>query len=141
MPTPAEMKKALVQAGFVVYVTRGDIVHLAEHVRENLLMDAGVFVRASGPAVGFVAKAQKNDFPQDSEAELWNRVRALAQSALSRGYREVKCEVREVRDPGNAERLLDRVFEVFFEKPAESDESLKEELSFAFSLARSAEPA
>lgn len=133
------MKKALVQAGFVVYMTRGDVVHLGEHVRENLLMDAGIFVRASIPAVGFVARAQKSDFPSEGEAELFVRARGLARDALSRGYHEVKTNVREVRDPGNAERLLDRVFEVVFEKTV-GGESLVDELRFAFSCCRLAEP-
>ncbi len=139
MPTPAEIKKSLVQAGFLVYMTRGDVVHLAEHVRENLLMDAGIYARASEFAAGFIVKAQKNDFAKESEQDLWERLRRLAQPALSQGFREVKTNVRDVRDPGNAEHILDRVYEIFFEKTADSQESLIEELRFAFSLTRTAE--
>src|SRR5688500_18488213 len=67
MPTPAEMKRALIQAGFEVYTTRGDVVHLADRVRENLIMDAGIFIKSGVPAVGFVVRAQKNDFPNEGE--------------------------------------------------------------------------
>src|SRR5436190_15279466 len=85
MPTPSDIKKALVKAGFEVYQTRGDVVHVAERVRENLLMDSGIRVHSSTPTVRFVVRAQKNDFPGDAEDSLFQRARLLADSAVGRG--------------------------------------------------------
>lgn len=129
MPTAAEIKKALRDAGLEVYRTRGDVVYLADRVRENLLMDAGIFLRAgeaAGPGgdasnergmrVGFVVRAQRNDFPNDSEPHLFERARGLAAGAVALGYAESGAEVRKVVDPGDGQRTLDTWCEVSFEK-------------------------
>ena len=47
--TPQQLKKALVSAGFQVFRTLGEEIVLAERVRENLIMDSGVRLRASEP--------------------------------------------------------------------------------------------
>src|SRR6185436_13173819 len=97
-----EIKKALKDAGLEVYQTRGDVVHLAERVRENLLMDAQISIRDASPLrVAFMVKAQRSDFPADGEDHLFVRARALAGAAIERGYREVAAEVRKVFDPGD----------------------------------------
>lgn len=140
MPTPAEMKRALQKAGFEIYRTRGDVVHLAERVRENLLMDSGVFVHATSPAVGFVVRAQKADFPSEGDGELFDRARRLAQRARDRGYSEVGTHVRNVADPGDAARTLDVWLEVSFEKPTPDDEALFDEVRFALSIEKAASP-
>src|SRR5580692_11087816 len=105
MPTAVEIKKALKEAGVEIYRTRGDVVYLADRVRENLLMDAGTFIRGNGAAtiartspgddggsapkplandggsapkplaVGFVVRAQRTDFPNDGEEHLFQRAR------------------------------------------------------------------
>ena len=81
MPTAAEIKKALKEAGLEVYRTRGDVVYLADRVRENLLMDAGTFVRGGADVrgadvrIGFIVRAQRNDFPNDAEEHLFERAR------------------------------------------------------------------
>src|SRR4051812_19799730 len=107
MSTPAEIKKALQAAGLEIYRTRGDKVHLAERVRENLLMDAGIFVDAARVRVGFLVRAQRTDFPSENDERLFERARGLAAPALDRGYSEVEATVRKVEDPGNAERIID----------------------------------
>src|SRR5262249_30626159 len=118
MPTAVEIKKALREAGLEIYLTRGDVVFLADRVRENLLMDAGTYVRVrqvtpvSGEAVGtvqvgFVVRAQRNDFPNESEEHLFVRARALAAPAVATGYGEILAEVRKVLDPGDGQRTLD----------------------------------
>src|ERR1051326_3170686 len=107
MPSAAEIKKALVAAGIEVYRTQGDVVHLAERVRENLLMDAGIFIQASALKVVFVVRAQRNDFPTDADERLFERARQLALAAVARGFREIKTEVREVAHPSDPRRRLD----------------------------------
>jgi hypothetical protein len=144
MPTGVEIKKALKEAGLEVYRTKGDVVHLAERVRENLLMDAGIFVRggAAEPLlrVGFVVRAQRNDFPNDGEEHLFERARRLAAPAIDRGYREIEAEVRKVLDPGDGQRTLDVWCEVSFEKEAGDLEGAIAEARFALSLEKAAAP-
>ncbi|HZF50061.1 MAG TPA: hypothetical protein VE093_15485 [Polyangiaceae bacterium] len=140
MPTPAEMKRALIQAGFEVYATRGDVVHLADRVRENLIMDSGVFVRSASPAVGFIVRAQRSDFPHEGEEQLFDRARGLGKSALDRGYGEVKTAAREVRDPGDRARTLDTWCEVSFEKPLGDLAALMDEVRFALSFEKAVSP-
>src|ERR1700679_1875233 len=112
MPTAAEIKKALKEAGLELYRTRGDVVYLADRVRENLLMDAGTFVRGgtvgtTAARVGFVLRAQHTHFPNEGEDHLFERARALATPAVERGYLEVSAEVRKVLDPGDDQRTID----------------------------------
>ncbi len=77
--TVAEIKKALVAAGLEIYRTRGQVITLADRVRENLLMDAGAFVGVGEALrVGLVIRAQASDFPGEAEAQLFERARAVA---------------------------------------------------------------
>jgi hypothetical protein len=140
MPTALEIKKALKDAGLEVYRTKGEVVHLAERVRENLLMDAGIFIRAVGPRVGFVVRAQRNDFPDDAEERLFARARSLAAPAMDRGYLEVVAEVRKVFDPGDGQRTLDTWCEVSFEKTVADVDSAVAEARFALSIEKAAAP-
>lgn len=117
--TVAEVKKALVAAGLEVYRTRGDVIWLADRVRENLLMDAGAFVGVGEALrVGIVVRAQASELRCDAEAQLFDHARALAAPAISAGYREVSAELQRVADPGDAARILDTLCEVQLEKPA-----------------------
>lgn len=140
MPTPAEIKKALLQAGFEIYRTRGDVVHVAERVRENLLMDSGIVVGGEPLRVGFVVRAQRNDFPGAADELLFERARGLAASAIERGYAEGGVFVRKVEDPGDAERTLDTWCEVRFEKTVASLEHAVGEVGFILSLEKTAPP-
>jgi len=140
MPTPAEIKKALREAGFEIYRARGDVVHVAERVRENLLMDSGIFIDAQHPTVGFVVRAQRSDFPGAADAQLFERARKLAEPAAARGYLEASALVREVRDPGDGERTLDMWCEVQFERRVGSIELAVGEVAFALSLEKAASP-
>ena len=134
MPTPAEIKRALIKAGFEVYQTRGDVVHVAERVRENLLMDSGVRVEANAPTVRFVVRAQRNDFPNDPDEHLFQRARTLAVSAVDRGYCEVETTVTQVFDPGDSGRTLDTWCEVAFEKAVDDVEIAMDEVRFVLAL-------
>jgi len=115
--TVSAMKKALVAAGLEVYRTRGEIIGLADRVRENLLMDAGAFVGVGEPMrVGIVVRVQSSDFPGEAEAQLFERARAVAASAIPAGYREITAQVQRVTDPDDPARTLDTWCEVQLEK-------------------------
>jgi hypothetical protein len=141
MATAADIKKALKEAGLEVYRTRGDVVYLADRVRENLLMDAGTFVRAAAtPTVGFVVRAQRNDFPNEAEDHLFERARQVAAPALDRGFREIVAEVRKVMDPGDGDRTLDTWCEVSFEKEVGDLDAAIAEARFALAIEKAAAP-
>lgn len=140
MPTPTEIKKALTLAGFELYRTKGEVVHVAERVRENLLMDSGIFVHAGRDAVGFVVRAQHTDFPHETETQLFERARALATAALDRGYREVLATTRPIHDPGGSERTIDTWCEVQFERDAPDLDAALAEVRFLLGFPKSAEP-
>jgi hypothetical protein len=138
MPTPADVKKALVSAGFVVYRTRGDIVHVAERARENLIMDAGIRVRASEPAVILMVRAQRCDFPHEREDVMFDHARKLARLAVERGYVEVGTQITPLPDPNDERRTLDSWFEVLYEKPVPDLEQAMTEVAFVLSIEKAA---
>jgi hypothetical protein len=138
--TAARLKKALLDAGFEVFRTRGDEIVLAERPRENLIMDSGVRLRGTGDAleVRIVVRAQKADFPNEDEGHLFERARKLAATAVARGFAEAGTTVTKVADPGDAERTLDTFYEITFSKHAPQLEAAVAELKFALGLEKRA---
>lgn len=134
MPTPAEVKKALVASGFVVYRTRGDLVHVAERARENLIMDAGIRVRASEPAVILMVRAQRSDFPQAPEHAMFDHARVLGQVVIARGYAEIGTQITPLPDPNDETHTLDSWFEVAYEKRVNDLDEAMAEVGFALSV-------
>jgi len=134
-PTPQQLKRSLVEAGFEVFRTRGDEVVLAERPRENLIMDSGVRIRAGEPLqVRIVLRAEKHDFPHEEDAHVFDRVRKLAAAAVEAGYVEVQATTSNVTDPGDKERTLDVFYEILYAKDAASLEAAIAELKFAMTL-------
>jgi hypothetical protein len=130
--TPADIKKALVAAGFELYRTRGNEVQIADRVRDNLIMDSGVSVRTEGSlTVKVIVRAQRSDFPSDGAASLFDRARALASSAVARGYVEAGSLATPMQDPADPERTLDTWYEVSYEKHAATVEEAMVEVGFA----------
>jgi hypothetical protein len=135
----ASLKKALVEAGFEVFRTRGEEIVLAERPRENLIMDSGVRLRVGQPLeVRVVLRVQKADFPNEDEGRLFARVRELAAPALSDGFAEVSTSVTPVADPGDAGRTLDTFYEITYSKTAGALTEAVEELKFAMGLEKRA---
>ncbi len=121
--TPSEIKKALIASGFEFFRTLPDGVVLAERVRENQILDSGVRVRSvdEGFIVTVVMHAEKRDYPNDKEHELFARVRALAAPIVMRGYVEKAARVNVVKDPSDEARTLDTFYELVLERVVKGD--------------------
>lgn len=138
-PTPGELKKALHAKGFEIYRTTANEVVLAERVRDNLLMDSAVAVRAGTPlAIRLVLRAQSSDFPGDTPDKLFGRARRLADPALRRGFRETETRVVPIPDPGDRSRTLDTWYEIWLERPVDDPGELESELRAALALEKAA---
>jgi hypothetical protein len=138
--TPQELKKALVASGFEVYRTLGDEVLLADRVRDNLIMDSGVRVKAGETLqIRLIMGVRRGQFPSESDAHLFDRVRELAKEALPHGFAEISTGVATVPDPADPARTLDAFFEVVFAKDIDGVEGLAEPLRYALVLAKTAE--
>lgn len=133
-----ELKSKLIAAGFEIFRVRENRVHLADRVRENLIMDSGVSVLAGRRlAVRIVVKAQANQFPGESEAELFERARSLAAALGARGYADAERNVVPVNDPSGGIHPLDTWYEVALERDVDDDE-LIDELTFALGVDKTA---
>jgi hypothetical protein len=135
--TPQQLKKALLASGFEVFRTLPTEVVLAERVRENLILDSGVRIaplEGGKLQVRLVLRAQKADFPNDDEAALFERVRKLAEPAITKGFSEQSTGVRAVSDPGDATRTIDTFYEVFLSQDVASVEDAVPVLKLALSL-------
>lgn len=135
------LKHALIGEGFEVYRTLGARVVLAERVRDNLIMDSGVSATSEERlAVRLIFRAQKSDFPGESDDQLHDRARQQGAPAAARGYVEVEQAIVPVPDPGDKSRTLETWYEVAFEKTVRDEGCLFEELRNALSLDKTAVP-
>ena len=141
--TPPQLKKALIQAGFEVFRTLPEEVVLADRVRENLILDSGVRVRADGEGfrLRVVFRAERRDFPGEGEGELFARVRKLAEEAIGSGYTEESTNILEVKDPSDDARTLDTFFEVILHRKVDGTletvgPTIREALAFEKAAAR-----
>jgi hypothetical protein len=139
MTSVPEIKKALLAAGFEVYRTRANEVHIADRVRDNLIMDSGVSVRCGDSLmVKFVVRAQRSDFPGDGAPTLFDRARRLASNAQARGYQETSALTSPMVDPVDPGRTLDTFYEVSFEKVVASVNEAMAEVGFAMAVEKAA---
>jgi hypothetical protein len=141
MPAPSiqELKKAITQAGFELYRTRGTEIQLAERPRDNLIMDAGISVLQGEPLrLRLTVRAQKADFPGESDDELYLRALAMAAPQRERGFAEVERRARQLPDPGDPAHILDTWFEVLLERSVQDTGELLAELPALFKLDKAA---
>ena len=135
--TPQQLKKTLVASGFEVFRTLPEEIVLAERVRENLILDSGVrlgLLGEGGFRVRVVLRAQRADFPNDDDNELFARVRSLALPAIADGFIETMTNVNAVKDPAEPERTLDTFYEISLAREIATVEEALPILKFALSL-------
>ncbi|MCC6521704.1 MAG: hypothetical protein IT373_03495 [Polyangiaceae bacterium] len=138
MLSSTEIKQALRAAGFEVFQTQGGAVHVAERVRENLILDSGIRVRCDGPVVVIHARAQRSDFPGEAPEQLFRRARDLAGAAVERGYAEAAAHVSDVTDPSDPAAVIDSWYQVTYEKTVPNVPAMLDEVRFALGIERTA---
>lgn len=138
--SPQELKKALIAAGFEVYRTLGNEVILADRVRDNLIMDSGVRIRAGDTLqLRLVVAVRRGEFPGEDDAELFERVRVLAGPAVAQGFVELSSAVAPMHDPADNARTLDTAFEVTLAKDLPAFDAAAGDLRLALKLAKTAD--
>lgn len=134
---PLEIKKLLTSSGWTVYRIFENEVFLAERVRENLIMEAHVSVKAGAPCtVRYFVRAQRSDFPSSYETEerMFERARTMGEVGTSFGFREADAVVVPIRDPMDPSVVLDTWYQVIYEKEAEEEAPLLEAVSGAMGV-------
>lgn len=130
------IKSALRDAGFMVYRTESDSVVIAERVRENLILDSGISVGGEPLRVTFEATAQQSHHPGLDPEALFSKARQLGEAARDRGYVEVSADVRDLPDPNDPERVLDRQAVVVFAREVNDLAAAMDDVAFALGLTR-----
>jgi hypothetical protein len=137
LPTLERAKATLVARGVDIFRVEAGEIALAKRVRSHL-MDAGVSVQfAPEPNVRFIVRAQSSDFPGASAKQLYDKVRGeIAANAHAQGFEEVAHQPREVRDPGDATRVLDVWYELTFAKPVRDADSWLDDIGWAMNVSK-----
>jgi hypothetical protein len=137
LPTLERAKAALTERGVDILRIDATEIALGKRVRSHL-MDAGVSVQFSPePNVRFTVRAQSSDFPGVSAKQLYDKVRGeVALGAQEQGFHEVAEAPREVRDPGDASRVLDVWYELTFAKPVHDADTWLDDIGWAMSVSK-----
>lgn len=134
-----QLKKQLIAAGFEIYRTLGDEIALADRVRDNLIMDSGVRVGTGSPTrVRLVLALRRSEHRTDTEAAIFDKVRAVASELVDAGFAEVGTSVSEVKDPADDSLVLDTFFEVIFATDVADLEGSADLIRTAISVGRRA---
>jgi hypothetical protein len=128
---------ALVARGVDILRVDANEVALAKRVRSHL-MDAGVSVQLGAePNVRFIVRAQSSDFPGTGAKQLYEKVRGeISASARAQGFEEVAQHPREVRDPGDASRVLDVWYELTYAKPLHDADTWLDDIRWAMNVSK-----
>jgi len=123
-----------------VYRTTGQEVIIAERVRDNLILDSGVRVRAGDPMeVSIVMGLRRGQYPNDSDEQVFARLRQLASPAMGHGFTEKTSGMAPVNDPADAARTLDTFFEIVLAKQEPDTAAMLDLVRFALNIAQTAE--
>jgi hypothetical protein len=139
----AELKRNLRSAGFEIYRSNPEFVHLAERVRDNLIMDSGVAAHLSRNgevtrlSVHVNLRAQASHFPGADETQVWQHARELAKTFTDAGYEEGESHTEPVVDPSDPSQSLDTSFRILLKRAVDDLSALHTELKAALSRRRS----
>jgi len=123
-----------------VYRTTGQEVIIAERVRDNLILDSGVRVRAGKPMeIRIVMGLRRGQYPNESDEQVFARLRQLASPAMGRGFLEKQTGQAPVNDPADAKKTLDTFFELTLVKEEPEVPAMLELVRFALEVAQLAE--
>ena len=136
-PTVERAQAALVARGVDILRVDANEIALAKRVRSHL-MDAAVSVQlGTEPNVRFVVRAQSSDFPGAGAKQLYEKVRSeVSASARAQGFEEVAQHPREVRDPGDASRVLDVWYELTYAKPLRDADTWLDDVRWAMNVSK-----
>jgi hypothetical protein len=138
--TPQQIKQTLIEAGLEVYRTTGEEVIVADRVRDNLILDSGVRVRAGDPMeVRLIMGLRQTQYPNESDEQLFDRLRELAAAAVGRGFAEISTGTAAVNDPSDAKKRLDTFFELILSKREGDRTTMLELVRFGVDIAKTAE--
>lgn len=112
---------------------------MADRVRDNLILDSGVRVRAGRPMeVRIVMGLRRGQYPNESDEQVFARLRELAGPALGRGFSEQHTGKAPVNDPADAKRTLDTFFELILVKEEADVAAMLDLVRFAVKVAQTA---
>jgi hypothetical protein len=138
--TPQEIKQTLIDAGLEVYRTTGEEVIVADRVRDNLILDSGVRVRAGDPMeVRLIMGLRQTQYPNEPPDQLFARLRHLAADAVGKGFAEVDAKQAPVNDPADAKKHLDTFFELVLMKREPDRAAMLDLVRFGVEIAKTAE--
>ena len=138
--TPQEIKQTLIDAGLEVYRTTGEEVIVADRVRDNLILDSGVRVRAGDPMeVRLIMGLRQTQYPNEPADQLFERLRDLASAAVGKGFSEAEAKTAPVNDPADAGKRLDTFFELVLVKREADRAAMLELVRFSVEIAKTAE--
>lgn len=147
-----QLKADLTSAGIEIYRTKKTEIHIAERIRLHI-MDSGVRLQLVDTGAGeespgsspsgerlrvlFTARSQRSDFPDTAPEILFEKVRAsVGPNAAERGFTEMTAGTVEVKDPMDANRVLDVWHEVTYQKEASDTSAALDEIRWALAVER-----
>jgi hypothetical protein len=89
--------------------------------------------------VRLIMGLRRGQYPNESDEQVFARLRQLSGSALSNGFSEVNVGTAPVTDPADATRTLDTFFEIVLMKQERDQVQLLEHVRFALGVAKTAE--
>ena len=82
---------------------------------------------------------RQTQYPNDSDEQLFARLRQLASAAVGRGFTETDAKTAPVNDPADAKKRLDTFFELVLAKREPDRAAMLELVRFSVEIAKTAE--
>ena len=89
--------------------------------------------------VRLIMGLRRGQYPNESDDQLFARLRELAGPALGHGFTESKTGTAPVNDPADAKKTLDTFFELILVKSEADQTAMLDLVRFAIKIAQTAE--